>query len=258
MPMLLLLSHSNKIKSRFLPQVNSSTLPRLLDDSELLIGSMKRLPPQAIQAVFNDKPERLQEHLDSLSKWDKAHNPLNACQALLAYQGMEYEGLDPESLSKKDWAFAQQSLRILSGLYGVLRPLDLIQPYHLEMNAPLHTHAGENLVAFWESRITRELLAYLKSRTEPLVNLATDDAIKPIILTGLQHPVIKPVFKDKTQDGYRVIPSYAKRAKGLMARYIIQNRIQDEAGLKRFNLEGYQYSAEDSGPNKPVFLRSLH
>jgi cytoplasmic iron level regulating protein YaaA (DUF328/UPF0246 family) len=187
--------------------------------------------------------------------WEPEHTPDNARPAVLAFKGDVYTGLDAESFSEADFSFAQQHLRILSGLYGVLRPLDLLEPYRLEMGTRLKTASGDNLYQFWGDRITAALNEELKTSDDVVVNLASNEYFKAVQPKALNARLITPVFKDFKNGQYKIISFYAKKARGLMSRYIIQNRIDAPEAIKAFDLEGYYFSPEQSKGDTWVFLR---
>ena len=174
----------------------------------------------------------------------------------MAFNGDVYEGLDAKSLDKKSLKFAQEHLRILSGLYGVLKPLDLMQAYRLEMGTSLKNVRGKDLYEFWGEKITLKIKEVLvKHRMPVLLNLASDEyfkVIKPVVL-GLD--IISPVFQDEKDGKYKIISFYAKRARGLMARFVVENKIDNPADLKDFDVEGYQFAPKESTFQKPVFKR---
>ena len=176
----------------------------------------------------------------------------NAKQALLAFKGDVYNGINASSFSVKDLGFAQKNVRILSGLYGVLRPLDLIQPYRLEMGTKLGNTQGKNLYDYWGSGISKILN---EDEEELIVNLASNEYFKAIDKKILKAQILDIVFKEKKDDTYRVIGIYAKRARGLMINYIIRNRLTDTEALKEFSDEGYQYNQELSGDLTWVYVR---
>ena len=171
-------------------------------------------------------------------------------------KGGVYNGLDAETLSEEGFAFAQGHLRILSGLYGVLRPLDLMQPYRLEMGTRLDTEQGSNLYQFWDDRITKTLNQEMRqSDTKTLVNLASGEYFKSIKLKQLRADIITPAFKEFRDGQYKFIQFFAKKARGLMARYMIDQRVDRAEGLKDFNYEGYAFDASLSDEREWVFTR---
>lgn len=183
-------------------------------------------------------------------------SPANASQALLAFRGDVYEGIDAENYTAADFDFAQDHLRILSGLYGLLKPLDLIQPYRLEMGARLENDRGKNLYDFWGSRINELLNRDLASGEQPvLVNLASQEYFKAVRPRELAAPVLTLSFREKKDGAYRVIGLFAKRARGQMADFIIKKRITTPEGLKFFNRGGYRFRPGLSNANEWVFCR---
>ena len=188
--------------------------------------------------------------------WSPPFTPENAKQAVLAMKGDVYTGLDAESFSEEDFAFAQGHLRILSGLYGVMRPLDLMQPYRLEMGTRLPNEQGRDLYAFWGITITEAVNRDLEAQGDDvLINLASNEyfkSIKPRLVNGR---IITPQFKEAKSGGYRMIGVYAKRARGLMSRFIIENRLSDPESIKGFAMDGYRYNGALSQGEKWVFTR---
>jgi cytoplasmic iron level regulating protein YaaA (DUF328/UPF0246 family) len=188
--------------------------------------------------------------------WSKTFTPKNSKQALLAFNGDVYEGLDAKTLNKKGLEYAQAHVRVLSGLYGVLKPLDLMQAYRLEMGTAFKNKVGKDLYAFWGNKITEALKQELdQQKSKILINLASDEYFKSVKPTELAYPIIAPVFQDEKAGKYKIISFYAKRARGLMTRFIIDNKIDKADDLKEFNLEGYQYAPKESSADKPVFRR---
>ncbi|MEX2590751.1 MAG: peroxide stress protein YaaA [Chitinophagales bacterium] len=180
----------------------------------------------------------------------------NAKQALLAFQGDVYQGIDADNLSAADLKYAQNHLRILSGLYGLLRPLDLMQPYRLEMGTKLKVGQKKNLYEFWGDQITLALNDALKGQKEKvLVNLASNEYWKSVQPKKIEAEIITPQFKDWKGDKYKIIAFFAKKARGLMCRYIIQNRIEKAEDIKSFNLDGYSYNDRLSKGKEWVFTR---
>jgi cytoplasmic iron level regulating protein YaaA (DUF328/UPF0246 family) len=188
--------------------------------------------------------------------WNPAFTPANAKQALLAFKGDVYTGLDAQSLGEADFDYAQQHLRMLSGLYGLLRPLDLMQPYRLEMGTKLANARGKDLYAFWGTRISEWLNEALADQGDDvLLNLASNEYFSAVKRSALKARVIDAEFKDLKNGQYKIISFYAKKARGLMSRFVIEQRINDPVQLKHFDVQGYRYNAEQSSPNKLVFLR---
>lgn len=189
-------------------------------------------------------------------RWKTPFTLDNAKQALFAFKGDVYLGLDAHSMSAKDLHFAQEHLRILSGLYGVLRPLDLIQAYRLEMGARLATESGSNLYQFWDNRITSVLNKTLDQlQSDVLLNLASNEYFKAVKLKSFKGRAVTPVFKDYHKGQYKMIGFYAKKARGLMARYIVDNQINDVDHIKNFDHQGYTFNSSLSGEDEWIFTR---
>ncbi|MBN2163775.1 MAG: peroxide stress protein YaaA [Pontiellaceae bacterium] len=234
------------------PSGASVTNPAFLDKSEMLAKAVRRFSTQQL-AEFMEISEKLAElNRKRFTDWQHPFTPENSAPALTMFSGDVYEGLDAESLSNKDVDFAQDHLRILSGLYGLLRPLDRIQPYRLEMGRALKTEKAKNLYQFWKRSITEALEA------EPgglVVNLASQEYFKVVDRKALSKEVISPVFKDEKNGRFKIISFYAKKARGTMARYLLKNRICDKDELIAFAEDGYAYKPELSTPDAPVFTR---
>ncbi len=228
------------------------TLPEWLDRSAVLVEQVRRFSAPELME-FMGVSEKLAEL--TRRRFEDWHTPFgreNATQAVLAFTGDVYEGLEAATLGESDLAFAQSHLRILSGLYGLLRPLDLIQPYRLEMGRPLAADGAKNLYQFWRERITAALN---QSAGDTLLNLASNEYFKVIDKRTLNKQIISPVFKDEKNGRLKVISFYAKKARGSMARYVIENRIATPAALQNFNENGYSYNPGLSTCAEPVFTR---
>jgi len=234
------------------------TQPALLAEATALAAICKTLTPADLSSLMHISDKLAGLNAARFAEWQPPFTPDNAKAALFMFNGDVYQGLDAASLSTADLSFAQQHLRILSGLYGVLRPLDLMQAYRLEMGTSLANPAGKDLYAFWKSRLTAHLNSELAAlNTDTVLNLASQEYFKAVDTKVLQARVISPEFKDLKNGQYKIISFYAKKARGLMARYVIQQRLTAAEGILGFNLAGYYYSAEHSRPDKPVFLRDL-
>ena len=229
--------------------------PDFLDDACELIDQLKELEPHQVSNLMSISDKLGQLNAERFQNWHTPFTPDNARQAVLAFKGDVYTGLDAESFSEDDFSFAQQHLRMLSGLYGLLKPLDLMQPYRLEMGTKFENHRGKDLYAFWGSKITRALNDLLAADDKVLVNLASNEYFKSVKKKELDARLITPQFKDWKNGQYKMISFYAKKARGLMCRYAIQNRISDAEDLKGFNLDGYYFSEDQSDNNNWVFLR---
>ncbi|MGB2108971.1 peroxide stress protein YaaA [uncultured Marinobacter sp.] len=231
------------------------TQPDYLDDACELIDQLKDLEPHQVSNLMSISDKLGQLNAERFRTWHTPFTPDNARQAILAFKGDVYTGLDAESFSEDDFAFAQQHLRMLSGLYGLLKPLDLMQPYRLEMGTKFENKRGKDLYAFWGSKLTKALNELLAADDKVLVNLASNEYFKSVQKKDIDGRLVTPQFKDWKNGQYKMISFYAKKARGLMCRYAIQNRITQADDLKGFNLEGYYFSEEQSDNNNWVFLR---
>ncbi|KXS37276.1 MAG: hypothetical protein AWU55_2520 [Halomonadaceae bacterium T82-2] len=238
------------------PTTAHYTQPDYLEHSQTLIDILREYSPQQLAELMGISDKLAGLNAARYGEWQPPFTPDNAKPAAQAFQGDVYVGLDAPGFSEADNAFAQDHLRILSGLYGLLRPLDLIQPYRLEMGTRLSNPAGKDLYAFWKARLTADLdAAVAASGTPVLVNLASNEYFKAIDTRRLAARVISPVFKDAKNGQYKIISFYAKKARGLMSAWLIRERIDDPEALKAFDVAGYHYSAEQSKENAPVFVR---
>jgi cytoplasmic iron level regulating protein YaaA (DUF328/UPF0246 family) len=215
------------------------------------------LAPAKISSLMKISDKLAGLNADRYAQWSTPFNADNAKQAVLAFNGDVYIGLQAQTFEQQDFDFAQQHLRILSGLYGLLKPLDLMQAYRLEMGTKLATSRGKNLYEFWGDIITTKLNKDLAAQGDNvLINLASNEYFKAVKPRNLDGMIVNPVFKDEKNGEYKIISFYAKKARGLMARYIIKNRLDDVSQLRNFDLEGYSFSAALSTPEQPVFVRA--
>ena len=232
------------------------TLPSQLAQSRKLIRRLKQFSAPELSKLMNVSDNIADLNRTRFKKWKTPFKPGNARQAIFAFKGDAYIGLDAYSMTRENIDFAQNHLRILSGLYGVLRPLDLMQAYRLEMGTRLDTETGRNLYQFWDGRITRSINSELKSlHTDTLVNLASIEYFKSLKAKTLKARIVTPVFKDYHKDSYQVIGFFAKKARGMMARYIIDNQITDAQALKDFNRDGYAFNSDLSNQHQWAFTR---
>lgn len=232
------------------------TQPEMLDQSKILIKACRKLTPAQIASLMSISDKLAGLNAARFSEWQPDFTPENARQALLAFKGDVYTGLHVNDFNDDDFDFAQQHLRMLSGLYGVLRPLDLMQAYRLEMGTRLENQRGKDLYEFWGKRITDKLNQALKDQGDNiLVNLASDEYFKSVQTKSLDGTIIKPVFLDQKSGKYKIISFYAKKARGLMSRFIIKNRLTRPEQLVDFDLEGYQFDESASQGNELVFKR---
>ena len=234
------------------------TQPQFLDQSQHLIDTLREYNPEQLSALMSISPKLGELNWQYNLNWTPPFTRANAKQALLAFRGDVYRGLDADRFTAADFDYAQKHLRILSGLYGLLRPLDLIQPYRLEMGTSLRNPRGKNLYAFWGERIATALNAELKKAATPLlINLASEEYFKAVCPKTLAAEVLTPQFKERKGNGYKVVSFYAKRARGLMSAYILRHRIDNAEALKDFALDGYRYNHALSQARDWVFTREM-
>lgn len=233
--------------------------PELLDHSEALVRVMAEKSPDDISSMMHVSAALGELNFTRFQEWERPFTTVNARPALLAFNGDVYAGIDAaNSFSERDYTHAQKTLRILSGLYGVLRPLDLMQPYRLEMGSKLKTAAGGDLYAYWGSTITENLNSAVAASpgANVLVNLASNEyfgAVKPELV---EAPIVSPAFLDsKNGAAPKIVSFFAKRARGVMSAWIIQNRVSSRSALIDFDGMGYKYDAERSTADRPVFVR---
>ena len=253
--MLMIISPAKTLDYESPLATETHTQPDFLDDACELIDQLKELEPHQVSNLMSISDKLGQLNAERFQCWHTPFTPDNARQAVLAFKGDVYTGLDAESFSNEDFSFAQKHLRILSGLYGLLKPLDLMQPYRLEMGTRFENTRGKDLYAFWGSKITDALNQLLASDDKVLVNLASNEYFKSVQKKHLDARLVTPQFKDWKNGQYKMISFYAKKARGLMCRYAIQNRITQADDLKGFNLDGYYFSEDQSDKNNWVFLR---
>ena len=232
------------------------TTPDFLGHSQRLINRLRNFSSLDISDLMKVSVKIAGLNFDRYELWKKPFTPKNSKQAILAFKGDVYTGLDAESFKTDDFKFAQQHLRVLSGLYGLLRPLDLMQPYRLEMGTRLKTDEGNNLYEFWGSDITQGLNKQLKKiKSEYLINLASNEYFKSVKPNELNAEIITPAFKEFKNGEYKMIGIYAKKARGLLSRYIIQNKLSDPEDIKLFSEDGYRFNKKLSKGSNWVFTR---
>ena len=233
--------------------VSQYTIPVFIDDSERLAIELKKYSPKKLSILMKINSKLSQLNFERYQAWQPPFNPTNAKQTVLAFNGDVYNGLAAETFNQDDFEFAQQNLIILSGMYGVLKPLDLMQPYRLEMGTPLKTRKWKNLYDFWGNKITEEINKILDG--DVLINLASNEYFKAINRDLIESTIITPVFKDYKDGIYKFVHVFGKRARGLMTRFIVQNKITDPNQIKLFDIEGYYYNDRLSTEFEWVFTR---
>jgi cytoplasmic iron level regulating protein YaaA (DUF328/UPF0246 family) len=236
--------------------VKKSTLPEYVPRCSELVNLMRKKSSQDIASLMGVSDKIAQLNFERFADWSENFTSKNSRQSLLAFKGDVYIGLNAYVFSPDDFEFAQQHLRILSGLYGILRPLDLVQPYRLEMGIKLANDKGSDLYQFWGDSIADSLNRQLQeSDSDTLINLASNEYFKSVNTHSLNAKIVTPVFKDYKNGKYKIISFYAKKARGLMAAWLITNRITDPENLNQFDLAGYKYSNRDSSDGQLIFLR---
>ena len=254
--MLMVISPAKTLDYQTPPVTQRYTQPEHLEHAQDLIAQLRDFSPAQIAELMHLSDKLAGLNAARFGSWTPTFTPDNAKQALLAFKGDVYTGLHAEDFSEADFDFAQEHLRMLSGLYGVLRPLDLMQPYRLEMGTKLANPRGKDLYAFWGERISGWLNQALAAQGDDvLLNLASNEYFGAVKRKALNARVIDTEFRDWKNGQYKIISFYAKKARGLMARYVIKQRLRDPEELKAFDDQGYAYSAEHSSVNKLVFLR---
>ena len=254
--MLIVISPAKTLDYETPATTRQATQPAFLSRASELVEDARRLTPGDIQSLMGVSESIANLNHERFMNWHPEFTRQNAKQALLAFKGDVYTGLAAETLDAKGLKFAQKHLRILSGLYGLLRPLDLMQPYRLEMGLRFNNRAGKNLYEFWGNDISDAVQADLKKSGSPLlINLASNEYFKSVNAKTLDVEIITPVFKDLKQGKYKMISFFAKKARGLMARFIIDHQLNDPEGLKEFDAEGYYFSKTLSTASELVFLR---
>jgi hypothetical protein len=258
--MIIVLSPAKSLDYDTPPHVSKHTIPDFVDDAAQLIDELRRYSPQQIASLMDISDALAHLNFQRYADWSPKFSAHNAKQAVLAFNGDVYEGFDAKTLSAADLDYAQRHVRVLSGLYGLLRPLDLLQPYRLEMGTRLATARGKDLYAFWGERITDALNAQLrrsKSAHRVLVNCASTEYFKSVRPKRLDARIVTPVFEDWKGGRYKIISFHAKRARGLMARFAVENRIDSPEQLKDFAVEGYVFDPAASNDATFVFRRRL-
>lgn len=251
--MLIIVSPAKTLDFETPLSIQDYTQPAFLEHSAELIDVCRKLTPAEIASLMKVSDKIAGLNVARFAEWETPFDLSNARQAIFAFKGDVYTGLQAETLSEAGIQYAQAHLRMLSGLYGVLRPLDLMQPYRLEMGTKLSNPRGDNLYQFWGALITEKLNQ--DSDDNVLINLASNEYFKAVRPTELTSKIVTPIFKDAKHGQYKVISFYAKKARGMMARYIIDHRISDVDQLKAFDTAGYYFVEAESSASELVFKR---
>ncbi|MFZ6758816.1 peroxide stress protein YaaA [Undibacterium sp. Ji50W] len=256
--MLIVISPAKSLDFDTRVKTRTSSTPHFLDEAEELIAVASRYSPAQLTELMDISPALAELNVDRFAAWQRDPVAGRGKQAVFAFNGDVYEGLDVHSLTASHVKYLQNRLYILSGLYGALRPLDVLQAYRLEMGTSLANRHGKNLYAFWGDKVSlllHEAMRQQKSKT--LLNLASDEYFKVVRPAVLGVNIISPVFQDWKNDQYKIISFYAKRARGLMARYCAQHGLRRVQDIKAFNEEAYTYCEEASTGNNWVFRRKM-
>ncbi|WP_372655792.1 peroxide stress protein YaaA [Halobacteriovorax sp.] len=252
--MLVIVSPAKKLDFESSAPISDYKEPKFIEKSKTLIKELKKCTPAEISKMMKLSEALTKLNVDRYKSFKTPFSPENAKQAIYSFKGDTYVGLDAETLSKAQVKYAQNHLRILSGLYGVLSPLELIQPYRLEMGTRFACDGNKNLYEYWKEDLTKEINSILK-KEKVLVNCASTEYSSAIDFSSINGQVITPVFKDMKNDNYKVIGLFAKRARGMMARFIIENKVTEVETLKSFDSDGYKYSPSMSKGDELVFTR---
>ncbi len=254
--MLILLNSSKTLDFDTPASIAKHSIPEFCEDSSLLVDALRKLSLADFAALMGVSQKLAILNVDRYKNWRVSASAPEAKQAILAFKGDIYAPMDVENYSLKEFNFAQKHLRILSGLYGILRPLDLIQPYRLEMATKLQTGRGKGLYAFWGGRINNALKSALKQdKSGILINLASLEYFKAVKANQLDARIVTPIFKEYRDSAYRVVAIYAKKARGMMCDYIIRNHMTRIQELKSFDLDGYRFNEKLSTGDEWVFTR---
>jgi UPF0246 protein NGK_0633 len=254
--MFFVLSPAKNLNEKDPVPIKEFTQPDLLAEAEILMRQLRELAPQQIAELMHVSDKIALLNAERNAEWHTPFTPDNAKQAVFMFNGDVYEGISADTLKPEQIQYLQQHVRLLSGLYGVLRPLDLMQPYRLEMGTAFANTRGKNLYEFWGDIITDLLNDTLaQAGSDILVNLASQEYFKSVNTQKLKARLITPVFKDEKNGKYKIISFYAKRARGLMVRYAAEHNITDPEMLKNFDYEGYSFNAAASNESEWVFMR---
>lgn len=254
--MIIVLSPAKTLDYESTPVTDKSSQPLFKAEISNLVDVMSAKSPGELASLMGISDALAELNFERYQDWQSDFTLENSRQAILAFRGDVYQALAAEQFSSRDFTYAQKHIRILSGLYGVLRPLDLMQPYRLEMGSKLTTERGDDLYGFWGSTITDQLNRDLAAtRPRALINLASHEYFAAVDPARLDGRLITPVFKDFKQGEYKVISFFAKRARGSMASWIVRNRVDTLGGLPDFEEDGYRFSPDESTSERLVFLR---
>ena len=255
--MIILMNSSKTLDFEQEARISKYTTPEFATDAEILVRKLRQLSASDFSKLMKVSAKLAKLNIERYASWHPQAKGSKAKQALLAFKGDIYSGMEVETYKREDFDYAQKHVRILSGLYGILRPLDLIQPYRLEMAAKLATARGKNMYQFWGAKIRDSVKALLKQeKSGELVNLCSTEYFKATKPDDLDARVITPAFKEFKDGAYRFVTIYAKKARGMMCNYMIQNQLRQADAIKSFNVAGYRFNPEISSDDEWVFARS--
>jgi len=254
--MIIVISPAKSLYDRCPIRFDKYTELDFLPEAEKIVSVMKKKKPDQLAKLMDISPKLAELNFQRFQAWTTPFTPENSWQSVLMFNGDVYQGLKAETFSASDFEIAQQKLRILSGVYGLLKPLDLIQPYRLEMGTNVSVARKKNLYDFWKVKITAKLNQELEETDQKLlINLASTEYFSVLDTKKLKARIITPSFKENKNGKYQMVSFFAKRARGLMSRFIIQNNISDPEEMKAFDWEGYYFNNQLSGENDWVFTR---
>lgn len=254
--MIIVISPAKTVDFETPPQTTKFSIPDFLTESNKLVREMRNYSRNDIKKLMHVSDKIADLNVARFKEFKTPFTPKNAKQAALAFKGDVYTGLNIDEYTAKDLDFAQKHLRILSGLYGILRPLDLMQAYRLEMGLKLQIKTTKNLYEFWDDQVTEALNAEFKKQKEnSLINLASNEYFKVIQKNKLNGTIITPAFKEARDDGFKIIGIYAKKARGLMSSFIIKNKMTNPEDIKAFNMDGYKFNKKLSTDTDWTFTR---
>ncbi len=254
--MIILLSPSKSLKKSKSPAGVNPTLPAFIDKSAALVKVLQKYSPENLMELMGVSRSIATLNVERFAVWSKQFTEENSHPAILFFSGDVYSGLKASDFTASELGYAQEHIRVLSGLYGLLRPLDLMQPYRLEMGTDIGLGKSKNLYQYWDESVVTELNSTLdKTADRVVVNLASQEYFKAVNTAKLNGRVVNIEFREMRPDGLKIIAIYAKKARGLMSRFAVKNGVKDVEQLKHFDLEGYAYSENNSTPDKWVFVR---
>jgi len=255
--MLIVLSPAKTLDYETKLLTRAHTQPRMVEESAKLVDAMMTKSPDEVASMMHISNTLAELNVQRFQDWEPTFSLKNSRQAILAFKGDVYIGMDVERFGARDYTEAQKRIRILSGLYGVMRPLDLMQPYRLEMGTKLKTERGDTLYDFWDERITGLLNQDIAERkAKVLLNLASNEYFSSIDPKAINARIVSPRFLDENNGSYKIISFFAKKARGSMAAWLVLNRVKTVKGLLDFDADGYHYDPHRSTRDEPVFIRA--